>query len=216
MQLNRGALKSMQTGETALKQRRKLRLPKLDNVPLALFFREFCRNPTMIGSIIPSSDKLIEKMLSRIDWESTRLFVEYGPGVGTFTRPILDQLGPDATLLAIDTNRDFIRYLERTIDDPRLILVHGSAADVGSIIARHGFESIDYVLSGLPFSTLPPGVGPAIMRETHAALRPGGAFVIYQYALKVLRLLKPYFGNIDRDFEPMNIPPAQVFWAWKD
>lgn len=206
----------MATGETALKQRRKLRLPKLESAPIALFFREFCRNPTMIGSIIPSSDKLIDKMLSRVDWETTRIFVEYGPGVGTFTRPILDKLAPDGTLIAIDVNRDFIRYLENTIDDPRLVLVQGSAADVAAILARHGFESADYVLSGLPFSTLPPGVGPAIMRETHAILRPGGAFVIYQYALKVLRLLKPYFANIDRDFEPLNIPPAQVFWAWKD
>ena len=206
----------MPIGETALKQRRKLRLPKFETLPLALFFREFCRNPAMIGSIIPSSDKLIDRMLSRVDWEGTRLFVEYGPGVGTFTRPILDRLGPDATLIAIDTNRDFIRYLEGTIDDPRLILVNGSAADVGTIIARHGFETVDYVLSGLPFSTLPPGVGPAIMRETHKVLRPGGAFVIYQYALKVLRLLKHYFANIDRDFEPLNIPPAQVFWARKD
>jgi phospholipid N-methyltransferase len=205
----------MSTGETALKRRRKLRLPKLDNVPVALFFREFCKHPTMIGSIIPSSDKLINKMLSRIDWQRTKLFVEYGPGVGTFTKPILDYLSPDATLIAIDTNRDFIRHLEQTISDPRLILVHGSAADVGNIITRHGFQAADYVLSGLPFSTLPPGVGPAIMRETHAALRPGGAFVIYQYALKVLRLLKPYFADIDRDFEPLNIPPAQVFWAWK-
>jgi len=206
----------MSTGETALKQRRKLRLPKLESAPIALFFREFCRNPTMIGSIIPSSDKLIEKMLSRVDWETTKIFVEYGPGVGTFTRPILDKLAPDGTLIAIDVNRDFIRYLENTIDDPRLVLVQGSAADVAAILARHGFGSADYVLSGLPFSTLPPGVGPAIMRETHAILRPGGAFVIYQYALKVLRLLKPYFANIDRDFEPLNIPPAQVFWAWKD
>jgi phospholipid N-methyltransferase len=206
----------MATGETALKQRRKLRLPKLESAPIALFFREFCRNPTMIGSIIPSSDKLIDKMLSRVDWETTRIFVEYGPGVGTFTRPILDKLAPDGTLIAIDVNRDFIRYLENTIDDPRLVLIQGSAADVVAILARHGFESADYVLSGLPFSTLPPGVGPAIMRETHAILRPGGAFVIYQYALKVLRLLKPYFAHIDRDFEPLNIPPAQVFWAWKD
>lgn len=207
---------SMSSGETVLKSRRRLRMPKLDRIPVALFFREFCRNPTMIGSIIPSSDKLIERMLSRVDWEGTRVFVEYGPGVGTFTLPILERLGPDATLIAIDTNRNFIRHLERTIADPRLVLVHGSAADVRTILANHGFEQADYVLSGLPFSTLPPGVGPAIMRETHSALRPGGAFVIYQYALKVLRLLKPHFESIDRDFEPINIPPAQVFWAWKD
>jgi len=207
---------TMSAGETVLKTRRKLKIPKFDQTPIALFFREFCKHPTMIGSIIPSSDKLIDRMLSRVDWENTKLFVEYGPGVGTFTRPILERLAPDATLVAIDTNRDFIRYLERTVADPRLIVVHGSAVDIGTILATHGFETADYILSGLPFSTLPPGVGPAIMRETHKVLKPGGAFVIYQYALKVLRLLKPYFAQIDRDFEPLNIPPAQVFWAWKD
>ncbi len=207
---------TMSTGETALKSRRKLRLPNLQNIPIALFFKEFCKHPAMIGSIIPSSDRLIERMLSRVDWERTRVFVEYGPGVGTITRPILERLKPDAMLIAIDTNPDFIAYLKRTIADPRIILVHGSAADIRSILASHDLEHADYVLSGLPFSTLPAGVGPAIMRETYAALRTGGAFVVYQYALKVLRLMRPYFANIDRDFEPINIPPAQVFWGWKD
>ena len=60
----------------------------------------------MVGSIIPSSRILIEKMLAPIDWSATKLFVEYGPGVGTFTRPILDKMAPDAKLIAIDTNED--------------------------------------------------------------------------------------------------------------
>ena len=32
------------------------------------------------GKVIPSSKVLIDKMLSRVDWENTKLFVEYGPG----------------------------------------------------------------------------------------------------------------------------------------
>ena len=43
------------------------------------------------------------KMLRPVDWANTKVFVEYGPGVGTFTRPILELLGEDATLLTIDT-----------------------------------------------------------------------------------------------------------------
>ena len=39
----------------------------------------------MVGSVIPSSRVLIEKMLEPVDWANTRVFVEYGPGVGTFT-----------------------------------------------------------------------------------------------------------------------------------
>ena len=58
------------------------------------FLRGFLKNPVMVGSIIPSSRVLIEKMLGRVDWENTKLFVEYGPGVGTFTRPILEKPMP--------------------------------------------------------------------------------------------------------------------------
>src|ERR1700754_1355422 len=117
------------------------------------FLRGFLKTPVMVGSVIPSSRILIEKMLEPVDWANTRLFVEYGPGVGTFTRPVLEKLASDATLVTIDTNPDFTRYLKESIDDSRLLAVTGSAADVENILADRGLGSADYVLSGLPFST---------------------------------------------------------------
>ena len=134
----------------------------------------------MVGSIIPSSRAMVDKMLAPVDWANCRLFVEYGPGVGTFTEHVLRRMAPDATLIAIDTNADFVRYLRGKFTDSRLFPVTGSAADVRQIIADCGFEHADYILSGLPFSTLPNGVGPKIAEETYAALRPGGAFLVYQ------------------------------------
>jgi phospholipid N-methyltransferase len=177
------------------------------------FFRGFLKHPVMVGSIIPSSRILIEHMLRPVDWKNTKLFVEYGPGVGTFTRPVLEKMGPDATLIAIDTNPDFIKYLRRSIDDPRFVPVVGSAADVEAIIKQHGFEKADYVLSGLPFSTLPPGIGDAIAKATAKVVREGGAFLVYQFSPKVLDFLKPHFSKIDRGFEWINVPPATLFWA---
>ena len=158
---------------------------------------------------------LIEKMLKPVDWETTKLFVEYGPGVGTFTRPILDKLGEKGVLIAIDTNAEFIRYLSESIPDERLIAVAGSAADVEKIIREHGFKNADYVLSGLPFSTLPPGVGDAIAKATAKVIRPGGAFLVYQFSAKVYDFIAPHFDRIDRGFEWINVPPAKLFWAWK-
>ncbi len=178
--------------------------------PMALFFREFLRHPAMIGSVIPSSRRTIEAMLSDVRWDETRLFVEYGPGVGTFCDTILERLSPDATLLVIDTNPVFVDFLRRRYADSRFIAVHGSAADVQEIIAAHGFESADYVLSGLPFSTLPAGVGARIAEQTFAALSPGGSFLIYQYSPYVLRLLAPHFTRVDRSFEWLNIPPCHL------
>ncbi len=136
------------------------------NSPKWQFLRGFLKNPVMVGSVIPSSKVLIDKMLGPVKWDETKLFVEYGPGVGTFTKPVLDRLGKNGTLLAIDTNPDFVDYLRKQFPDPRLIVVLGSAADVEQIVKDNGFDHADFVLSGLPFSTLPPGVGDAIGSAT--------------------------------------------------
>ncbi|HWT12753.1 MAG TPA: methyltransferase domain-containing protein [Allosphingosinicella sp.] len=184
--------------------------------PLWHFLRGFIKHPVMVGSVIPSSKVLIDKMLEPVDWANCKLFVEYGPGVGTFTEHVLQRMAPDATLIAIDTNADFTGYLRRKFADNRLFAVTGSAADVGQIMADCGFEEADYILSGIPFSTLPPGLGPKIAEKTAEALRPGGAFLVYQFSPKVRDFLAPYFDRIDRGFEWVNIPPAQLFWAWKD
>ena len=184
--------------------------------PGQMFFQEFLKHPVMVGSIIPSSNKLIRKMLAPVEWANTKLFVEYGPGVGTFCRPILERMAPDATLIAIDTNEDFCGYLRHTITDSRFVAVNGSAADVAQIIKDHGHEHADYVLSGLPFSTLPAGVGPAIAAATHEVLRPDGAFLVYQFSPKVKDFLLPHWQRIDHDMEWWNVPPAQLYWAWKD
>jgi phospholipid N-methyltransferase len=184
--------------------------------PWAMFFKGFLKHPVMVGSIIPSSDTLIAHMLSKVDWQNTNVFVEYGPGVGTFCRPVLEKLKPGATLIAIDTNPDFIDYLNSTIPDSRFRAVLGSAADVEQIVKDSGFEHADYVLSGLPFSTLPEGVGPAIAAATARVIRPGGAFLVYQFRAKVRDFISPHFARIDQAMEYWNIPPCCLFWAWKD
>jgi len=197
--------------------RRDSRLAReLSGGPLWHFLRGFIKHPVMVGSVIPSSKVLIDKMLEPVDWANCKLFIEYGPGVGTFTEHVLQRLAPDATLIAIDTNADFTRFLRRKFADNRLFAVTGSAADVRQIMADCGFAEADYVLSGLPFSTLPPGIGPKIAEQTAEALRPGGAFLVYQFSPKVREFLAPHFDRIDRGFEWINIPPAQLFWAWKD
>ncbi len=183
--------------------------------PWGMFVKGFIKHPVMVGSIIPSSDTLIDHMLSRVEWDKVTLFVEYGPGVGTFCRPVLKRMRGDATLIAIDTNPDFIDYLARDIADSRFKPVLGSAADVEAIVAAHGFEAADHVVSGLPFSTLPDGVGPAIAAATHRVLKPGGTFLVYQYRRRARDFLAPHFADIDGAVEWINMPPCHLFWATK-
>jgi phospholipid N-methyltransferase len=192
----------------------KTRARKLPS-PWAMFLSGFLKHPRMVGSVMASTRTLQNTMLNRVDWPNTKLFVEYGPGVGTFTEHVLQRMAPDATLIAIDTNDDFVRYLSAKFRDNRLLAVNGSAADVNQIIADCGFEAADYILSGLPFSTLPAGVGPKIAEQTYEALRPGGAFLVYQFKAKARDFMAPHFDRIDRGFEWVNIPPCHLFWGWK-
>lgn len=200
---------------TAKRRRSKPRAAGVPS-PWMMFLKGFFKNPVMVGAVASSSQRLVRRMLGKVDWNSCKLFVEYGPGVGTFSRPILDRLAPDAKLVVIDTNPDFIRYLKQTIDDPRFFAVLGSAADIQQIVRDHGSEKADYIASGLPFSTLPPGVGDQIAKATRDVIRPGGAFLVYQYNPKVKNFLTPHWSRIDHEVEWWNIPPAQLWWAWND
>src|SRR3546814_20562517 len=97
----------------------------------------------MVGSIIPSSPTLIRAMLKPVDWQNVKLFVEYGPGVGTFCRPVLERMRPDAMLIEIDTNEEFVDYLNADIADSRILDVHVSAAEVSRILADTRFGQAD-------------------------------------------------------------------------
>jgi phospholipid N-methyltransferase len=176
-----------------------------------LFAQNFLKHPRMLGSLIPSSRFLVDKVLSRVDWSRADVVVEYGPGVGNITAAILRRMRPDATLVVIETNEDFVEFLGESLRDPRLHVVHGSAADVAGALAERGLDGADYVISGIPFTTLPPGVREAVLRETRAALRPGGAFIVYQFTRSVLRDLQRVFGRVQRGFVPLNILPAHFF-----
>jgi phospholipid N-methyltransferase len=184
--------------------------------PWGVFFEGFLKHPVMVGSIIPSSRFTIAKMLAPVKWNECKVFVEYGPGVGTFCRPVLERLPRDGKLIVIDTNPLYIDYLRDTIIDSRFFPVLGSAADVESIVRAHGDDHADYVLSGLPFSTLPDGVGPAIAAATHRVLRPGGAFLVYQFSSKARDFMAKHFTHIDEGFEPLNVLPCKLFWGWKE
>jgi phospholipid N-methyltransferase len=204
------------TTARALKERRRHARRGRSSSERLAFLRGFIKNPVMVGSVIPSSKRLIDKMLAPVKWDETQLFVEYGPGVGTFTRVILERLPDTAKLVTIDTNAEFTAFLKESIDDPRLIAVTASAADIEKVLSDRGLPKADYILSGLPFSTLPPGVGEAIGAATARAIRPGGAFLVYQFSPKVRDFIAPVFERIERGFEWINVPPATLFWAWRE
>jgi phospholipid N-methyltransferase len=176
-----------------------------------LFARNFFRHPRMLGSIVPSSRFLIKQLLEPIDFGRARVIVEYGPGVGGITQEVLRRMRSDAALIAIEMNPDFVSYLRNSITDKRLQVVEGSAVAVDEILRRFGYTQADYIISGIPFSTIPAPLRERILRKTRDLLEPGGAFLVYQFSTRVLQDLKRIFGYVGRRFEPLNVLPAHLF-----
>ena len=178
---------------------------------VALFARNFFKYPSMLGSVVPSSPFLVKDLMAQVDWDQARVLVEFGPGVGTITREVLKRMRPDAVLLVIELNEDFVQYLGTTIRDPRLRVVHGSAAHVRRILAEQGLAPADYIISSIPYSLLPETLRQEIVAESRHALKAHGSLLVFQYNRTLLPYLKSSFGTVKLNFQLFNILPALIF-----
>jgi phosphatidylethanolamine/phosphatidyl-N-methylethanolamine N-methyltransferase len=191
----------------------------LPNAPLGLgrvhdrmeFLRGFLRNPAQVGSVIPSSHHL-EQRLVRCAWISeARHVVELGPGTGGTTAALLEAMRPSARLLAIELDSVFHHLLCTSRRDPRLVVERGSAEQLEQFLAAHRMAAPDAIVSGIPFSTMPPEVSSRIAAAVARVLPPGGRFVAYQVRAHVAGFVTPHLGCPESEWEPVNIPPVRVF-----
>jgi phospholipid N-methyltransferase len=178
---------------------------------ILLFARNFVRHPHMLGSIIPSSRFLVNAALAPIDWERARVIVEYGPGVGTLTAEILARMRSDATLVAIETNAEFVDFMREEMPDPRLRAEHDRAENVQRILARHHLGPADYIISGVPLGSMPKSTQGLIALASRDSLAADGRFLVYQFTSRVLPVLRQTFPRVQRRRELRNFPPAQLF-----
>lgn len=191
-----------------------LPLANLDVAPLRdsfQFLRGFARNPAQVGSVVPSSRYLEQRLVREARIAHARTVVELGPGTGGTTAAFMRALPAAARLLAIELDAQFHRHLRASLDDPRLVLELGSAERLADFLAAHRMEAPDAIVSGIPFSTMPAEVSDRIAAAIAQVLRPGGRFVAYQVRAHVAGFVSPYLGQPDKQWEVVNVPPVRVF-----
>lgn len=145
-----------------------------------------------------------------MELDDADVVVEFGAGTGGITRATLAAMRPDARLIAIEWTEAFLEPLGR-IDDPRLEVVHGCASTIGEQLEQRNLPGADVVVSGIPFSTMPPELCQEIAANLHAALAPGGRFVAYQFSDRVASYMTPHMGPPAVERELINVPPMRVF-----
>lgn len=175
------------------------------------FIREFIKHPRRIGAIAPSGKALAEKMMLPIDFQGAKCIVEYGPGTGAFTREIIKRKKDDTLVLLMEQNPAFCHKLRKAYGKvPNVVVIEGSAAQVKECLTQYGQAFADYIVSGLPFTSLPSDLSESILRATKKAIGTKGLFVTFQYSLVKQGFFERHFRIVNTIRELRNLPPAYV------
>jgi len=94
------------------------------------------------------------------------------------------------------------------LSDPRLQMVTGSAEDLPEVLDGRRPQ---VVVSALPFTSLPSGVGRTILERTASVLAPGGALLVLQYSPLIAAELHRLFTSVQRTVCLRNVPPAFLY-----
>ncbi len=186
------------------------------------FLMEFLKHPRSVGAVLPSGDALAEKMMEPIRFGGARCIVEYGPGTGSFTRKLLKYKKEGTKLILIENNPAFYKKLLREFGPCKNVeVIFGDAANVNQYLLQYGAKHADYIVSGLPFTSLPKEASEKILRATKRAIGTRGRFITFQYSLVKQKFFEQYFKLAGCLLELKNLPPAYVMVmkqkaGWRD
>ena len=182
------------------------------------FVAEFVLHPKSTGAVAPSSDILARRVVGSLDWDTLGAVLEYGPGTGIITKRILSSLRPDARFVAIELSPRFAAIIRKRF--PSVCVCQDSVAKVKSLCEQQGLDSVDAILSGLPWSSFSDDDQTTYLDAMMSVLKPGGYFVTFGY-LQTLFLpggkrfrkkLRRYFSEV-KVSKPVwvNLPPAFIY-----
>jgi phospholipid N-methyltransferase len=161
---------------------------------------------------------LAQAMVEDLGLDAAGAILEYGPGTGVFTELILRRLNPAARFAAIELNPEFAQIFRARY--PAVTLIQDSVANVRSICDCVGMQSVDCIVSGLPWATFSQPMQVKCLDEMMRVLKPGGRFVTFAYlhglalsrARRFAHLLPDYFTSVRTSRVVwLNLPPAFVY-----
>ena len=172
---------------------------------LSIVIIEFLRNPKNTGSVISSSQFLVQEMISHISPENT--IIELGAGSGVITRKLAEIQSVD-TIYTYENNPIFHKTLLK-ID--KTICV----SDLFTMKDRHQHQKVKTIISSIPFVNFSTETKAKALNDISTVLEHGGKLIQYTYLNRCpfgadnLRENKLMQTNMKKVW--LNFPPATVF-----
>lgn len=111
----------------------------------------------------------------------------------------------------LEYNKEFYTLLkERYNGYGNILIINDSAENVDLYLEKYKIRNVDYVVSGLPFASLPKNISNKILKKTRTILKKDGLFITFQYTLLKKEFIAGYFKKIELERVVLNVPPAYV------
>ncbi len=106
------------------------------------------------GLTLPAQHQavLLREAVDALDVQSSGVYVDGTFGRGGHSRAILERLGPNGRLLALDRDPQAVA-VARAIDDTRLTMLHRSFGDLAEAVQEAGIDAVDGVLLDIGVSS---------------------------------------------------------------
>lgn len=179
------------------------------------FLQAFFKNPLKVGAIAPSSSELAQKMIDGFEPNKDSIILELGVGTGAITKFVQESVPNGESYLGIELDKNLVRSLNRKF--PNLKIIRGNACKSFSLHKRTGLGDVKYIVSCLPFVSIPNEVGKNILLEIDKFMEQGCVFRTFQYAhgyylpsaIKLREHMRNRYGISEKS--PLivkNVPPA--------
>ncbi len=177
--------------------------------------------------VAPSSDALIQAMVSALPLARAECVVEFGAGTGSVTEALLESMPSRATLLSFEINPELAAFTRERLDDPRLHVIPRGAECLGEELRRRGIERVDAIASSLGLTFMPDPLRHRIFDAAARSLKPGGTLTQYVYMHGAVLPFRRFdgefqrfpahsffgsrFSRVERRLIWLNLPPAFLY-----
>jgi phosphatidylethanolamine/phosphatidyl-N-methylethanolamine N-methyltransferase len=174
-----------------------------------MFFRRWLANPLQMGSVIPSSAALCERIVRHAKWNAEQVVVELGAGTGVISRALLASGLAPGRLVVVEIAHDMAEHLRSVL--PGALVVEGDARALPALLPAHLHGKIGTVICGIPLVLLPAAEQRRFI-DAIEAVAPGVGFLHFSYCATSPLPARRHGLTARREaWTPLNFPPASVW-----
>ena len=175
---------------------------------------EFLKAPFSVGAVAPCCEETAVAMVEPLI-KDDGFVLELGGGTGAFTQKLIEKIDHDK-LFVVENNQTFFDLLSKKFPDHKILFA--DAQELEKHLPLHVHRKIKYVVSGLPFRSLPDDVASNILKSLKKVCASDVVLVQFTYLKQpplpeealLLFDFKPHFYK----HIPENFPSADI-WVYK-